>query len=187
MITITVILIFAIIYSCWKLVFQSEQYEFTTQEVEELSTSYLKIVGDSIEIPSFEIALKLSENAEEKLKKDKETIIVKAIFYGNPIENLPEKYRHLNDEIIGGLMLLTHSIELTDSRIVKFENLKFSKKLYPLLEDKDIRLLINVVSGRKSTDLNLLGCHSLQGRISKIKNKRFIIKGRLLHSDKKGE
>ena len=35
------------------------------------SSDYLKIVGDSVEIPSFEIELILSDKAEEKLKTDK--------------------------------------------------------------------------------------------------------------------
>ena len=42
------------------------------------NSGYLKIVGDSVEIPYFEIELKLSEKAEEKLKKDNESVIVKA-------------------------------------------------------------------------------------------------------------
>ncbi|NOR88113.1 MAG: hypothetical protein GQ527_10925, partial [Bacteroidales bacterium] len=81
----------------------------------ESDIDYLKVVGDSIIIPAFEIEVLLNEKAEEKLKLDKETVVVKAIFYGDPIENLPNKYH--NDEVIGGVVLLSYPIELTDIRL----------------------------------------------------------------------
>lgn len=148
---------------------------------QKLDTNYLIKVGDSVEIPSFEIELKLSEKAEEKLKNDNETVIVMAFFTGEPIENIPDKYK---DKVeMDELWLFSYSVELTDKRIAKFENLKFHKDLYDLLKDKDIRLLINVFSGRKSTDVNLLDCGILQDNISNIKGKRFTINGKLIYND----
>ena len=48
-----------------------------SEVIEEFQNSgYLKIVGDLVEIPYFEIELKLSEKAEEKLKTDNETVML---------------------------------------------------------------------------------------------------------------
>jgi len=142
---------------------------------------YLKIIGDSVEIPSFDIELKLSQKAEKKLKNDNESVIVMAYFSGDPIENIPNKY--VDNVEMGELFLLSYPIELTDKRLAKFENIKFSLELYNLLANKDIRLLINVYSGRKSTNINLLDCGILQDSMSKIKGKRFTIKGKLIYND----
>ena len=145
------------------------------------NSDYLKIVGDSVEIPYFEIELKLSNKAEDKLKTNNETVILMAYFEGiTNFENIPDKYK---DRIDGGFHLLSYPIELTDKRLARFENIKFSKDLYDFLENKDIRLLINVFSGRKSSEFNLLHCDILEGFISEIKGKRFTINGKLIYDD----
>ena len=153
--------------------------------VEEYQNSgYLKIVGDSVEIPSFEIELILSDKAEEKLKTDNESIIVAAYFtYYQEDHIYPEKYKGLLD-YRGELTLFDYRIELTDTRLARFENVKFSKDLYDVFgENKDIDLLINVVSGRKSSIYNLLHCDILQNSMSEIKGKRHTLKGKLIYND----
>jgi len=141
------------------------------------NSGYLKIVGDSVEIPSFEIALKLSEKAEEKLKTYAESVVVFAYFSGKAIANVPEKYADLVDY---GFNFLTSKIELTDERVARFEHIKFSKELYDLLEDKDITLLINVVSGGRFSEYNILDCEILENRMSNVMGKRFTIAGTLI-------
>ena len=156
-----------------------------SEVIEEFQSSgYLKIVGDLVEIPYFEIELKLSEKAEEKLKTDNETVIVMAYFtYFQKDKIYPEKYQDKVD-FGGELMLLSYPIELTDKRLAKFENVKFPKDLYDLFgEKKDIDLLINVYSGRKSSEYNLLHCDILQNSMSEIKGKKFTIKGKLIYND----
>ena len=141
------------------------------------NTGYLKIIGDYVEIPWFEIELKLSDKAEEKLKADNETVIVHAEFIHNPDKYDPT--RVLDEE----LLVLSHRIELTDKRLARFEHLKFSKDLYDLLENKDIVLILIVVSGRKSSLDNLLYCEGLQEPVSKIKEQRITITGKLIRND----
>jgi len=175
---------------------ENEKLELLQQKFEEIELKVidltnpcgLKIVGDSAEIPWFEIELKLSEEAEKKLEDGNETIIVKAFFDGiTNIDNIPKKYKRKYKDRIdykgifgGGLHLAQHSIELTDRRLAKFENIRFSKELYDLLDNKDILLLINVFSGRKSSMYNLLDFDILQGNMSEIQGKRFIISGKLI-------
>jgi len=147
------------------------------------NSDYLKIVGDSVEIPFFEIELNLSEKAEAKLKTDHETVIVMAYFEGIAnMENIPDKYKDRAG--FGRLHLLSYPIELTDKRMARFENITFPKDLYDLLENKDIMLLINVFSGRQSTEDNLLEVDILEGNMSELKEKRFTLNGKLIYNDK---
>ena len=143
------------------------------------NTAYYKFAGDSsVIIPSFEIEVSLSTKAKQKLKKDKETIIVIAYFSGQPKDTTSEEYLKS-----GEMSLTSAQREIKDSAIAKFEGVKFSKALYDSLADKNIRLLINVVSGRKSTKDNLLNCDILEDKMSNIKGKRFTIKGKLIYGD----
>jgi hypothetical protein len=142
------------------------------------NTAYYKYEGDSVIIPSFEITVSLSAKAKQKLKKDKETILVIAYFSGQPKDTTSEEYLKS-----GGMGITSAQREIKDSGIAKFEGVKFSKALYDSLADKDIQLLINVVSGRKSTKDNLLNCDILEDKMSRIKGKRFTIKGKLIYGD----
>lgn len=142
------------------------------------TVSYYKFEGDSVIIPSFEINVSLSAKAKQKLKKDKETIIVIAYFSGQPKDTTTEEYLKS-----GSMGITSAQSEIKDSGIAKFEGIKFSKALYDSLADKDIELLVNVVSGRRSAKDNLLNCDILEDKMSRIKGKRFTIKGKLIYGD----
>jgi len=139
---------------------------------------------DFVEIPFFEIELELSEMAEKILLADEESIIVTAYFESylynieeNKIKNIPKKYI---DEHMGEIHLLYHNIELTDKRLARFEHLKIPKYLYDTLEEKNIYVVINVYSGRRSSNLNILDCAVLIGPIGEIKEKKFTLNGGLI-------
>ena len=139
---------------------------------------------DSVTIPFFEISLDLSDAAEEELINNGESVVVIARFYSGwdnivDIDNFPEEHR----DKLGptGLHLLNHEIELTDTRIARFENLEFPKSFYYLLTNtEDIRVNINVVSGRRSNDRNIIDVGSLHGSIRNIKGQRFTLNGGLM-------
>ena len=135
----------------------------------------LTIIGDSVEIPSFEIEISLSDKANEKLKKEKESIKVAAYFSGIPKDTTLEEYRHS-----GEYPVTMSEKELLDTRTAKFEGIRFSRSLYDSLANKNITLLINVFSGRRSSKLNFLNCDILQDSISAIKGKHFVLKGKLI-------
>jgi hypothetical protein len=126
-------------------------------------------------LPTFEIDLQLSAKAEQKLKTDKETIIVKAYFSGVPKDTTLKEYKKW-----GEIGMMDPEIELSDSRAAKFENIKFSKKLYDSIADKNIRLLINIYSGRRSSKDNILDCDLLEDSLSNIKDKKFTLKCKLI-------
>jgi len=79
------------------------------------------------------------------------------------------------------LFIFKKEIELSGkNRIARFEGLKFPKKLYNKLADKDINLLINVYSGRKASEDNLLDCGIMEAKVSKLANKRFALGCKLI-------
>ena len=130
-----------------------------------------EVQGDSLVIPTFEIEVSNSSKAVKTLKNKKETVIVSAYFAGYPSDK--------NDRDEEGVMaILNKRIELTgNNRIARFEGLKFSKKTYAKLarDDKDISVLINIFSGRKSSNDNLLSCGLLEMKASKFKDKRLVL------------
>ncbi|HEY2720198.1 MAG TPA: hypothetical protein VGI82_00650 [Chitinophagaceae bacterium] len=140
------------------------------------STSYYKVEGDSLVIPPFDIAIDLSPKASEKLKKIHETIIVAAYFSGIPKDTTTKEYLKS-----GGLGITTVQKELSgNDRTTKIEGGKFPKSLYDSLSDKDIQVLINVYSGRRSNPNNLLDCDILEEKMSAVKGKTFTLKGKLI-------
>jgi hypothetical protein len=139
---------------------------------------YYKLDGDSLIIPSFEIEVNLTPKADKKIKENKETIIVAAYFSGKPKDTTSKEYR--ND---GKIFVTSAKIELNDARIAKFEGVKFSKTLYDSLASKDIQLLVNIYSGRKSTQDNLLNGGFLSEKMSNVKGKLLPMKAKLIYND----
>lgn len=139
----------------------------------DLSELY-EMVGDSVVIPAFEVEVWETAKAAADMKKRKETVIVSAMFSGFPI--------HEKDASeVGTLDFLAKDMELSGTnRIARFEGLKFHKSVLDKLKDKDITLLINVFSGRKSSEDNLLNCGIVDAKASTFKNRRFLVNCHLI-------
>ncbi len=131
--------------------------------------------SDSISVPPFDIEIKLSSRAAERLSRDKETIIIAAYFSGIPKDKNRKEYQ---DE--GKIPLGSRTIELRGPGVAHFNNVQLSKKEFESLEDPDYEILINVYSGRHSSDLNLLNCDILEEPISKVKGTQHILHGDLI-------
>lgn len=52
--------------------------------------------------------------------------------------------------------------------------------MFDQLSDKNFEILINVFSGRRSSQFNLINCDILQEPIFDVMNKRHILTGKLL-------
>lgn len=125
--------------------------------------------GDSLIIPTFEIEVRNSLKTNQMLTKQKETVLVAANFYGDPKD---EK----DKDDVGQLQIIDKEVELTgDARIARFSGIKFSKQVYEKLADKDLRVLVYVVSGRRSSEDNLLDCGLMDLKASQFMDKRFLI------------
>ena len=140
--------------------------------------NYFKIGKDSITILPFEIEVILSPKAEERITKGKETIIVDVFFTGTPKDS-----SHAELEEDGSFFVASAKKELVYGQIAKFDSIKFPKRIYNQLADKDIDLGVNVYSGRKSSQDNLLNGDALFDKISNVVNKRFTLKCKLIYGD----
>ncbi|MEZ0611856.1 hypothetical protein ACAW74_25310 [Fibrella sp. WM1] len=139
---------------------------------------YYQLEGDSVVIPPVTIAVQLSPKAEAKLKAHKETVIVAAFFSGTPKDTTSQEFLES-----GEMGVKDQKIELTTGRVATFEHLKFARKDYDALANKDIRLLVNVYSGRRSSPDNLLDCGIVEGPMSDLRGKRLPITGKLIYGD----
>ncbi|MBI1224370.1 MAG: hypothetical protein GC192_03955 [Bacteroidetes bacterium] len=127
--------------------------------------------GDSLVIPTFEVEVMKSPKAAADMKKRNETVIVSAMFYGEPLD--PKEKAKGED---GQISVLNKDLELTGTgRIARFEGLKFHKNLLKKIEGGDINLLINVYSGRKSSEDNLLACGLVDAKASNFGDHRYLV------------
>jgi hypothetical protein len=133
------------------------------------------IADDSVPVPSFEVQLELSPAAEKLLKDKNETVIVMAYFRGEPRDTTNKEDREPYEYPLG-----YRAIELNNSRIASFKGFKLAKKDLDSLSDRDYQVLVNIYSGRRSTDLNLLDCGIIQAPISEIKGTRQLVTGKLI-------
>ncbi|NOT76283.1 MAG: hypothetical protein HOP08_15250 [Cyclobacteriaceae bacterium] len=136
----------------------------------------LTLEGDSIRLPSFDIEISLSDKAEKKLSNANETIIVQAYLSGTPKDSVVS---NLIDEM-GEVNLGSSRVELNKPGNAHFEGAKISTKAYSILKEKDFQVLINVFSGRRSSESNLIECEILQETITNIKAKKHTLKGKLI-------
>ena len=138
---------------------------------------------DSIIVPTFEIQLNLTQKAEKKLKDQNETVIIDVEFIGEPNKRITETKKFEIYDENGDLTIGSKRVELEKERTIKFENCKVSKSLLELLKNKTYEVRINVFSGRKSSEDNLIDCDFLQENIELIKNKRIILNGKLIYGE----
>lgn len=141
-----------------------------------------EVNGNDMVIFPFEIEVDNSAAADKTLTKKKETLIVSASLWGVPKD--PKEKEKGED---GMVSFVNKDIELSgDNRLARFEGLTFNKSLLSKVEDKDIFLLINVFSGRKSSQDNLLTCGILDTKVSQVVNKRFVLGCKLISEPEKG-
>jgi hypothetical protein len=131
--------------------------------------------GDSIVFPGFEIEVALSEQARRSLSQANETIIVQAYLSGVPEDSTNVELNEMDQLDLG-----SPRVEIYQPGVAKFGQIIISKKKFEALKDKDFEVLINVFSGRKSSELNLIEVEVLQEPLSKVQGKRHLLKGKLI-------
>ena len=137
--------------------------------------SVKKQLADSVSIPDFSIKIELSDKAKTKIKADKESIIVKAKF--SDLQVYSTKGEFTEFEEIG---IKYYEVELWNSDIAYFKDMKISKKTYENLSDPNFKVVINVLSGRNKTNSNLLISKVFNKTIDQIKGKQHLIKVKLI-------
>jgi hypothetical protein len=140
--------------------------------------NYLSVEGDSVVVRPFEIRLDLTVRADTKIIADKETLMVSVTLTGAP-KDTTRVYRTNGGEI----GLVSREVELQDTRIARFDNLRFPKSAYNSLAEKDIRLLVNVYNGRKASKDNILNCDLLSENMSTLQDHQLTIQCRLIEEN----
>ncbi len=135
--------------------------------------------GDSVIIPAFQIKVSLSDKAEKELKKDNESIIVQAFFYGTPVDTTNTDYIEWGKILVGD-----SRVELFQERVATFKQIKISKEVFDGLLEKDFDVLINIFSGRRSSENNILNTDILEKKILEMSGQQFTLTGKLIFNDK---
>ncbi len=70
--------------------------------------------------------------------------------------------------------------EVPVQKLYRIDDLEIPQDFYEPLPDKDVSIVLNIISGRKSSENNLLNCDILVGRFSELVGRRFYLKGDLI-------
>jgi hypothetical protein len=139
---------------------------------------FYTLEGDSILVPPFEIEVALSPKAKDRIVNSNETIVIDVFLEGTPKD--PSKV-HLEED--DSFYVGAAKREISYGQIARFDNLKFPKKIYDQLADKDVDLTVNIYTGRKSSQNNLITGDFLGDKVSNVINKRFTMNEKLILGD----
>ena len=108
----------------------------------------------SVVVPPFNVKVNLTPQAAAELNRRGETIKVLAVFDGSPNAR---GARYAGHE--GGIVWSDwEEVEIKGAGIARFGPRKLNLALLDYLKNRKPDVLINVVSGRRASDLNLLDC-----------------------------
>lgn len=147
-----------------------------TTSIKKLGFYTLK--GHSVVVPPFEIEVSLSPKAKNRIVDSNETIVIHVFLEGIPKD--PTK-AHLEED--GSFYVGAAKKEIVYGQVARFDNLKFPKKIYDQLADKDVDLTVNIYTGRKSSQNNLITGDFLSDKTSNVINRHFTLKQKLIWGD----
>jgi hypothetical protein len=127
------------------------------------------INDEKIPVPVFSISIDLSDNAKEKLKNSGETIKGSIVFDGDgePISGI-KTAPHRN------VVLGIHKFELSKPGTINIADAVISKEAYMRLTDQNYHFTINVFSGRKVFENNILDGGYADGRVLDFKENNLV-------------
>ena len=109
--------------------------------------------GPTVDVPEFGIAVKLSPQAENRLRSIGESVLVVAYFDGDPLPSQGKYGPPMRDVYLG------MDQKLVDERnVARFDHSKVPLGDWNRLSDKNYFVTINTVSARKVARDNLLDC-----------------------------
>jgi hypothetical protein len=136
-----------------------------------------KSIAGSDESSQFRVSVELSENARKKLDASKETIVVAAYFTGRPKEGVEARYLDIKSGDIG---LGNTEQEINPGQTAVFRELNLNTDAMSQIDSKGPQVLLNVVSGRRSSKNNLLGCTVYQGSLQSVRGETIHIRCKLI-------
>jgi len=114
--------------------------------------------------PGFVVDVTLSEKAKGRLDDGKETLRVFGYYSGSPRVGASRKY--ISDE--GEIGLGSFDVEFPVGSSARIEGVKGARDAFEQTDGKTPMVLVNVVSGRKSSKNNLLECSIFENRLDTI-------------------
>lgn len=131
----------------------------------------------------FEVNVSYSERAKKKLMDSKETVIAIAYFTGTPKAGTPFRQYKQYASRPGPMGLGENEVEVLPGGVAIFQDLKLRQGALPLLDSQGPQLLINVVSGRKSSKDNLLACSIYEGPLKAVEGTAIPIHCKLIYGE----
>jgi len=131
---------------------------------------------------SFDVNVLLSDKAMKTLAASKETIVVRAYICGQPAIGTNKKTLEACPDS-GDIVLSEVEAERATPGIFPFSRVRLSKDLLSQVDRTDYELLINVYSGRKSSENNLLDCGIYQGSFRAVQEHPIEIRCKLIYGE----
>jgi len=136
----------------------------------------------TVQVPDFAIAVKLSKAAESRLRSLNESIKVAAYFDGN---GEPEK--GADTAPMRAVVLGNQEREVNDKDVAEFTGKKILAERWSRLSDRNYFVTINVFSARRVVRENILDCQNTTERIENIKNRTLEVQCGLIGEPKNNE
>ena len=134
-------------------------------------------------VHGFKVNVSYSERAKKKLLDSKETVIAIAYFTGTPKAGTPFRQYKQYASRPGPMGLGENEVEVLPGEAATFQDLKLKQGALPLLDSQGPQLLINVVSGRKSSKDNLLACSIYEGPLKAVEGTVIPIHCKLIYGE----
>ena len=126
--------------------------------------------------PGFTVEITYSPKALSTLKASKETVIVVDYLYGFPKQGTPKR----DIDEIGQVDLGEVKREVAPGAPAVFDRVTPDQPLLKWIDSQGLQLLINVYSGRKSSQNNLIDCGLYEGPIKSVQGKTIPISCKLI-------
>jgi hypothetical protein len=128
----------------------------------------------------FTVEVRLSNQAATSLATIKETVIVAAYYYGLPAKGYESKADEMDEIQLG-----EEDVDLPGAGTASFTGAAIQAVRLPFIKDGAIQVLINVFSGRKSTNSNLLDCGFFEGSVAEAAKKPLTLQCSLIAEHRK--
>ena len=134
-------------------------------------------LSSQVSFRGFRVSVALSEKAAQLLKRKRETVIIDGSFTGAPKQGALKQYVPETGEVSLGDDVRA---EVEPGSGASFDEVKLKRDALEQTDGQGPDLLINVFSGRRSSDDNLLDCEIYEGPLKGVQDKNIPIHCRLI-------
>ena len=132
--------------------------------------------GSTVVVPGFRVKVSYSDKASLELKRRGETIVIFGYLFASPTKVTP---RNIVSDM-GEIGLGDLHAEVQPKQMADLPTLRVDQQNRRYMKPEDVRVLINVASGRKSSPDNLLACDIYEGRLQKVQSRTVPIHCKLI-------